>query len=645
MDFSTPISVHFLIHSDYEHLTEVRKFLYKTLCRDSDDVMFDGLDIPVYFHIGSEEHDSFPKIDEVKSDLHIIIPLIDDLMVCDKMWADFINNIKKKYINYIYPIVLSEYSITMDEELSKKQFIRLKTNSILDNKTEFVIQLFELLNRLLLDKPNDKLKLFISHSKRDKDNRGENVAMSLRDYLNSKTKLSVFFDVNDILTGLDFGDVILNNAGNSFFVLVHSDTYSDREWCRKEILECKDKKVPAIRVDAFSNKCSRIFPYMANIPSIRFYDNCDEVVALMLRTALDWKYQEKYLQKLCAKVGLNISAVEPTIPELIAIHQRHKNDDFILYPEPPVGMEELGLLTKSFDGKTFLTPMQILTKDINLSDKKIAISISEPSDSDNNLIGSEALNDLAIELALHLLATKAQLVYGGDLRPDGFTKQLAELSYQYYKDINDKEEIIAFHNFSAWPQYNSFGLKEKNLLKTRRVESHKVDPPKSVKEEDQDKFIAPDTIEHKLLWAESLTIMRNELENFADAVIAIGGRTSKFKGVLPGIIEEISIAVKLKKPIYIIGTAGGCGRILSDVILHKITPDEAINKYEIDTELHEVLKVDGKDGIGISFFKELYKGGTASLNNGLSDSENMKLLTSSNLTEIVALILKGLKNI
>lgn len=645
INFSTPISIHFLIHDEYELLEDVCKFLYKTLCRDSNDVTFDGLDIPVYFHIGSEKNDVFPQVDAVQSDIHIIVPLVDDSMFCDRMWEKYINELKDKFKDSIYPVVLSDYAFDFDEELSKRQFIRLKSNSILENQIEFSIRFFEILNRSLRsDEKDNKIKLFISHSKKDRDRSGENIAQGLRDYINSKTKLSAFFDANDILDGLDFEETILKNVGSSFFVLIHSDTYSNREWCRKEILECKAKGVPAIRVDAFSSKCDRVFPYMANIPSIRFTDNWDEIIALMLRTALDWQYQERYLRKLCANYGIKDSAVEPTVPELLAIHKRHRNDEMVLYPEPPIGLEELDVLISSFEDKKFVTPMQILTKDINLIDKKIAISISEPSDSEKNLIGAAALSDLAIELARHLLAAKAQLVYGGDLRPNGFTEQLAELSYQYFKDLHEKIETPSFHNFLAWPLYNKIGKREQVLLKKNRVESYHIPAPKTVSDLERDMFIAPDTLRHKLLWAESLSMMRMKLEGFADAVIIIGGKTSGFKGFLPGIIEEVAIAIHKNKPVYIIGAAGGCGRILSDVILHHINPKEAIQRYQIDSEIWEELKNQGKESTGIVFFDELYNKGISSLDNGLSDEANIRLMNSSNLTEIVALILEGIKN-
>lgn len=71
MKFTPPITVHFLIHESYDKLHEVRKFLYSLLCRDSNNTNFDGLDIPVYFHIGSSNN-IIPEICEVESEKRIL---------------------------------------------------------------------------------------------------------------------------------------------------------------------------------------------------------------------------------------------------------------------------------------------------------------------------------------------------------------------------------------------------------------------------------------------------------------------------------------------------------------------------------------------------------------------------------------------
>lgn len=642
MKFTPPISIHFLIHEDHKDLNELRKYLYTLLCRDSNKTNFDGLDIPVYFHVGSKKNE-IPPISKVDSDKHIIIPLIDELMFCDDVWRDYINDLIHNRKSNLVAVSLCECAFEFNENLGRNQFVKLKTSSIIDNKIEFQIRLFEFILRILSDKKDEKLHLFISHSKKDLDEIGRIKAEELRDYLRSNTKLDSFFDANDILDGQDFGERIRDNVSKSLFVLIHSDSYSDREWCRKEILECKYKQVPAIRVDLFSKGCSRLFPYMANIPCIRFSDNWEEIIALMLRTALDWRYQCAYLKKLNEALGKDYG-IEPTIPELISIFHNHKEEPWILYPEPPVGMEELEILNESFEGKKFITPMQLLTFGKNIARKKIAISISEPDSFTDGLLGKEAINDLAIEVARHLLAAKAELVYGGDLRQNGFTVKLAELSYQYAKSEHAVDDCVLFHNFSAWPIYNSISHIEKLFLKRHRVLTHIIDAPDGCTDEDKNKFILPHNLHYKVLWSESLTTMRNALEDFADALIVMGGRTSNFKGKMPGVFQEVSIAINLNKPIYIVGATGGCASILRKCILEGISLKEAERMYTVDEELIKALHETGEDVNGFNFLYSLKEGGLGKLKNGLTEEENIRLLNTTNITEIIALILYGLTN-
>ena len=61
--------------------------------------------------------------------------------------------------------------------------------------------------------------------------------------------------------------------------------------------------------------------------------------------------------------------------------------------------------------------------------------------------------DLSVELARHLLISGAHLVYGGDLRPGGFTELFKDLTYQYGIYEKDKTLKNYFTNYLAWPIY------------------------------------------------------------------------------------------------------------------------------------------------------------------------------------------------
>lgn len=66
-------------------------------------------------------------------------------------------------------------------------------------------------------------------------------------------------------------------------------------------------------------------------------------------------------------------------------------------------------------------------KNIFLSGRCIAFSISRSPDMEVLGMGREHLDDAMTEIARHLIACGATLAYGGDLREKGFTKRLFEV--------------------------------------------------------------------------------------------------------------------------------------------------------------------------------------------------------------------------
>ena len=94
---------------------------------------------------------------------------------------------------------------------------------------------------------------------------------------------------------------------------------------------------------------------------------------------------------------------------------------------------------------------------------------------------------------------------------------------------------------------------------------------------------------------------------------------------------------------YIVGATGGCAAILRECLLEKRTIDETSQMFTIDEDLKIALHERGEDAEGANFLSSLYDTGAINqLNNGLSEEDNLQLLHSTNVTEIVALILQGL---
>lgn len=189
-----------------------------------------------------------------------------------------------------------------------------------------------------------KVEIFLSHSKHD--NSGEQIACAIRDAIYAGNGLASFFDVHDIPGGLRFQQVLLQKVRTSAMVAIHTDSYSSREWCRREILEAKRNNVPLVVANSIRDVDERGFPYMGNVPLVRLEpanaDRIDFVIARLLDEVLKdflWRCQ----LELFANKDLSVIFL-PRPPELIALANLPPVEDvpnpLIVYPDPPLSTEE-----------------------------------------------------------------------------------------------------------------------------------------------------------------------------------------------------------------------------------------------------------------------------------------------------------------
>lgn len=639
----TPLSVHVIYNEKCKDGAKAYREIYKLLCRDSRDPFSDGLDIPVYPVVTSDTHPIQPLHTE-RSIKSFVLLLIDENMYrSDESRRNVAELIKKEQTGelVIYPVSLCKYAFEFDSDLQYKQFISLKTFSVLDNWDEFQTRLFDALIRYLVDKGNNKIRIFISHSKKDMDNIGEVRAMELRDYLRSKTKLDSFFNVNDIIDGDRFDKQIEAGVDNALLLILFSSTYSSREWCRREALMAKEKSVPTVAVFLINKDVDRIYPYIGNMPSAYYADDWRPIVNLLLRTALDQYYEKELLFGISA--NNDTTQVLPYPPEAYSFSILDPDKQCVLYPEPPLGEEELTILEKIQPQTKFVTPMQYTTQHIDLHNINIAISISE---SDNLIelgLSKECIDDLMVEITRHLLISKAKMVYGGDLRQMGYTELFKDLAFQYGAFEKSRNDVMYFTDFVAWPLYTLIPEDTHDDYRHSRVDLKFVDPVK-FPNIDVSKFLCPDSTDNQYIWAENLTKMREEMEKITSCRIIAGGKTSGFKGKMTGVLEEFIIARRKGHPVYIVGGYGGCAQLLAEVCTGKKSADEFF-RIALESSSYSAL-LDRYKSIGnpvdyneVKEYAQIEK----LQDNGLTLDENRTLFNSVNIMEIVSLILKGLK--
>lgn len=258
-----------------------------------------------------------------------------------------------------------------------------------------------------------------------------------------------------------------------------------------------------------------------------------------------------------------------------------------------------------------------------LSQKAVAISISESDDMAALGLAEEHLRDAMAEVARHLLAMGARLVYGGDLRRHGFTELLVELVARHRRDADVGDERTGVVSYLPWPVHmgksaadlrglanDLAGVAELHCLDRhgREIRLDAIpDEPRPPATEDE--------------WSDGLTAMRSLLTTVADARVVLGGRLKGFRGRMPGIAEETLLALKAGQPVFLLGGFGGCAcDVAQDLGL--ISPKASPVAWP------------GRAAFGPF--------NVTNLKNGLLEDENRTLARTVHVDEAVALILRGL---
>lgn len=664
-------------------LDQLAESLYKTFNRSTDNPLDRGMGIPVYFH-----NEVPPKPSVLKQSKHtILVVLVDDRMVIDPLWNEGLIALgeavnKTKHLHRLYPVSLSKNAFNIGPTVAATNFIRLHNIPATERAARLSSTLTHELCRILLSgKRSEKgavlartklspapVMMFLSHAKAD----GEGLAEALRDHIESTSAVQSFFDTNDIAPGFDFRSELEGNIERSVLVVLQTDRYASRTWCRREVLWAKSKGCPLVVINAVQDREERGFPYLGNVPSLRVDgkspDWCAEVVGLALRQMLQHSWFRADLADL-EQIKLVPSGMEisPYPPELLTLLTRPEKASLVglIYPDPPLGAEESILLAQAAPGMSITTPTSCVG--VNLKDEEefflqglqIGLSISNSPDLAQFGMGSAHLQDAMLELARYLLAKGARLAYGGDLRPDGFTEQLLELVWAYDSQKRENDLLLSpdrkvdqasrrLANYVAWPihlNYSHAILAQHHLKGVFKF----IEPPKDLhlSQAQQTAFAKPDTPEHRYWWFRSLTATREQMVADIDVRVVLGGQIRGYAGGIPGLVEEVLLAFRRSQPVFLLGGMGGCARVIIDALEGR-RPRELTAKYQTEikdyAEFIDYLKKH-PDAVGVNYnamVNELEKAGVAGLNNGLSEVENRILFETPHIPVMVSLVLKGL---
>lgn len=670
-DYKPPIALNFVWNTADDTIVKpIVDYCYTLLSRNIKHPFSRSMNLPIFlYRSGSKK--SPPQI-HMKAKKTLVFIFVGKEIVCNEIWVEYIKSICVHDSVDVIPIAIDKLGLQLTREFDNKNFIRMyEFNEVFLHDYTFISIAHEIYRWALYESNGETrtgderaLKIFISHAKDGKN--GIKLALKLKDFI-SDSSMKKFFDATDIAPGYKFVEEILEHIKGSTIVAIHSDLYSSRYWCQREIICAKENNRPMITVDALEEFEDRVFPFSANIPCVHVKIENDvtekdllRILSSALLETIRFQYSKQVLNQY-KSIGLidkdtEIIARPPEVSDIRKMFYREedlikKRGKSFIYPEPFIYNEELAFLSEL--GIEFFTPLTINT--VDLSDVKIGISISELSEDELIDIAQDKKHLLQIsqDFARHFLARNATVIYGGDLRPkdsNGFTEFLFDEAR--ILQTRTLKEKISIDNYIAWPIYNKDTIDMKEWKARNYPVANMIEHPLPedvfdlVSEEKRGIFLTPDNVTNKYIWSRCLTDMREKMILNSDVRICAGGRIAGYKGRMPGVLEEIIITMEMEKPLFLIGGFGGVTSKVCSFLANNEIPTELTLKWQIENnpnykELVEFVEIRG--GIDpIDYNQLLQKLKIENLNNGLSKKDNIKLFNTPFIDEALYLVLKGI---
>jgi hypothetical protein len=193
-------------------------------------------------------------------------------------------------------------------------------------------------------------KIFVSHAKAD----GDTTAAAIVAFVNDRTQdvsLHTFYDAKELHPGESYADRFEVEIGAGTLLAIISDVYDSRPWCVFELTTAKRMRRPIVLADVGQRRTSRTFPYGANLPKVRISPTLGDagwiepLLVEVLSEGLRCDLFERQAARVVTKPGDALMLPRP--PELFDLIDAERLPSTIVYPDPPLGQIEEGLLQKA----------------------------------------------------------------------------------------------------------------------------------------------------------------------------------------------------------------------------------------------------------------------------------------------------------
>ena len=363
-----PFGIYVAWHPDYKEGKKIAASIYRHFATSRDRSVSGGVGVHVLYRSNNVPRADIPlPINWNRTVDTAVVVLVDSVLTSDPSWVRYIRKLvheaeSRDFGTRVFPVVVTAGGIDVCQDIQAMRWYTWDGNDdervgrlIRDLTHEFIRMLRYRLEADGTDTTDNlenytkSINIFLSHSTNDPY--GRHVAEAIRDWLHDYSSMSSFLAPRDIPPGVQFGTVINNSIQDSAVAIIYTDSYSSREWCRREVIEAKRMGSPMLVVDCLESVDERSFPYMGNVPIIRMDPTDIGKISLVAGRLLDEVF--KHFLWWCGVAALRESSTHATFmarpPELLSLVTLPNADGggarLVVYPDPPLGTEEMDLFS------------------------------------------------------------------------------------------------------------------------------------------------------------------------------------------------------------------------------------------------------------------------------------------------------------
>jgi len=646
-----------------------------------------GTGVPTYFATSTDPHEvplTIPPGGE--DDVVIVVSLLDAHFVADPRWRTWLGRQRSDAFE-ILPVALdnSAYRLDAVRELAYLPYDKANPSRLSR------VMLVEIARLLLRERP----RLFLSYASAD----GAPVAQALRDAVARYPRIDFFLDEDALAAGEDFPAALRRalDVQVPAMLVIHTDRYGTRPWCRRELATFRrpteaEPRVWHLRVllvvDHIQCGVARVLGELAGAPLLRYTaSNERQILDRLVQGLALSEYHRRRAQRVMLHTRDNPRRVAiDWVPDAHTMAELTRALDapptMVCFPGSGLSRMELEAIRAANAPQAIETFDSVLEAKAGVRARPrtvVGLSFGMPSEDDLTArgLGQSHLSAFLDRMARLLIGHGLDVSFGGAIET-GFTYALSTtLRSHVHAEDALMERRPEIGRLPGHPLLVNFGR-----------EADDITPGVVAEALGLVRFVEP--VDEAQQWHEAfarslpavsldglgpvrpLVAMRWAMNGPNTAVdgiaveapiarILLGGKTSDYAGVLPGVVEEALYARARGVPLFIVGLLGGAARAVGELVWGGLTGAPLFERQSTDVLLDETDQDDDCDydpGVDSSLLYEIdhqqrsetlerFRRATsllpgASSDNGLTADENRRLFEARDLDTVIHLLSKGL---